>query len=115
MKPMPAKHDADRIAFRRRDFKGSRFRFLLATSVPGNELVAWIHSLVQPLAEVGLQHRYMPHGFRCPQGAGLRATDRRIGRGGIVPMIMYVERRAGCRIHYRQPLSAKNPAKLEQE
>jgi hypothetical protein len=75
MKTLTAQHDADRIAFRRRDFKGSRFRCLLATSVPRNEAVAWINSLVQPLAEVGLQHRHMPRGFRCPDEAQFSETD----------------------------------------
>jgi hypothetical protein len=64
-------HEHDRICFEKREFRGSRFRCLLATQQPKPKVVAFLNSLVQPLAKVGEDDRYMPEGFCKPDEARL--------------------------------------------
>ena len=61
--------EQDRICFEKREFKGSRFRCLLATQQPKPKVVAFLNSLVQPLAKVGEDDSYMPEGFCKPDEA----------------------------------------------
>jgi len=63
-----------RISFLAREFRGSRFRCLLATSLPAPKLVTWMNSLVQPFAEVNEQDKHMPAGFSDPDEAKLGET-----------------------------------------
>jgi hypothetical protein len=58
-----------------REFKGSRFRCLLATQQPKLKVVAFLNSLVQPLANVGDEDWYMPEGFCKPDEARLGETS----------------------------------------
>jgi hypothetical protein len=67
--------DRDKICFENREFKGSRFRCLLATQQPKPSVVAFLNSLVQPLAKVGEADRYMPEGFCKPEEARLGETS----------------------------------------
>jgi hypothetical protein len=64
----------DEICFEKRDFKGSRFRCLLATHQPKQRIVAFLNSLVQPLATIGEEDRYMPEGFCKPDEGRLGET-----------------------------------------
>jgi len=63
--------ERDRISFEKREFRGSRFRCLLATQQPKPSVIAFLNSLVQPLAKVGENDRYMPEGFSKPGEAKL--------------------------------------------
>ena len=63
------------VTFRTRDFGGSRFRCLLATSLPQPKVAGFLNSLVQPLAEVGEGDWYMPEGFCKPDEAKLGETS----------------------------------------
>ncbi len=63
------------VTFRTRDFRGSRFRCLLATSLPQPKVAGFLNSLVQPLAEVGEGDWYMPEGFCKPHEAKLGETS----------------------------------------
>jgi hypothetical protein len=62
------------VTFRTRDFRGSRYRCLLATSLPRPKFVGWLNSLVQPLAAVTEEDQYMPEGFCRPMEARLGET-----------------------------------------
>jgi hypothetical protein len=64
-----------RIHFAGREFRGSRFRCLLATHEAKREVVAFLNSLVQPLATVGENDRYMPEGLCKPDEARLNDTN----------------------------------------
>jgi hypothetical protein len=66
--------ERDKIFFERREFKGSRFRCLLSTQQPKSRVVAFLNSLVQPLAKVGDDDSYMPDGFSNPEEARLGET-----------------------------------------
>ena len=68
--------ERDKVHFERREFKGSRFRCLLATQQPKPKVVAFLNSLVQPFAAVGEQASYMPEGFCDPDEARLGKTSR---------------------------------------
>jgi hypothetical protein len=65
----------DEIYFEKREFRGSRFRCLLATQQLKPRVVAFLNSLVQPLAKVGEEDRYMPEGFCKPEEARLGETS----------------------------------------
>lgn len=67
-------HTAQQLTFELREFKGSRFRCLLSTSLPKPTFVKWINSLVQPFAEVSESDKYMPEGFSRPDEAKLGET-----------------------------------------
>lgn len=62
------------IRFGEREFKGSRFRCLLATHGTKSRVVAFLNSLVEPLASVSEEDWYMPEGFRKPREARLGET-----------------------------------------
>jgi len=61
-----ADEERDKISFKKREFRGSRFRCLLVTQQPKPRVVAFLNSIVQPIATVGKQDRYMPEGFCKP-------------------------------------------------
>lgn len=67
--------ESDKICFETREFKGSRFRCLLATQEHKPRVVAFLNSLVQPLAKVGEEDHYMPEGFCKPEEAKLGETS----------------------------------------
>lgn len=64
-----------KVTFEPREFRGSRFRCLLATSLPMPKFVEWMNSLIQPFAEVTETDRYMPMGFLQPAEATLGETS----------------------------------------
>ena len=43
---------SEALAFQRREFKGSRLRCLMATSLPAAEVAEFVDALVQPFARV---------------------------------------------------------------
>lgn len=53
----------DELSFRRREFKGSRLRCMIATSLADREVVAFLNSVVQPHAHVTVQDTWQPRGF----------------------------------------------------
>jgi hypothetical protein len=61
----------DKICFENREFRGSRFRCLLATQQPKPKVIAFLNTLVQPIATVGEDDRYIPEGFCKPDEARL--------------------------------------------
>ena len=63
--------ERENICFEKREFRGSRFRCLLATQQPKPSVVAFLNSLVRPLAKVSEEDRYMPEGFGKPEEARL--------------------------------------------
>ena len=64
------------LAFRPREFKGSRFRCLLLTSQPASKVAAFLTSLVVPHASVTAADRYAPVGFLEPNRAKIRGSRR---------------------------------------
>ena len=52
-----------------REFRGSRFRCLLATHQSHGHVIEFLNALVQPAASVGSDHRYAPEGFCKPDEA----------------------------------------------
>ncbi len=64
-----------KLTFRAREFRGSRFRCLLATSMGRPAFVKWLNSLVQPFATVSENDKCMPEGFTRPAEADLAETD----------------------------------------
>ncbi len=67
-------HNEHQLTFEPREFRGSRFRCLLATSLPKPKFVEWMNSLIQPFAEVTVGDKYMPEGFFQPDEAKLGET-----------------------------------------
>jgi hypothetical protein len=65
----------DSITFRKREFKGSRLRCLLATSQEPKDVAAFLTSLVQPHAIVTSMNTWAPRGFCDPNEAKLSETD----------------------------------------
>jgi hypothetical protein len=51
------------ISFQPREFKGSRLRCLIATSLPELEVASFLNALVQPYAEVGVPDFWQPRGL----------------------------------------------------
>ncbi len=68
---MQTENGEGQVKFRQREFKGSRFRCLLATSLPPPRFVEWLNSLIRPFAEISENDRHMPAGFRRPEEAKL--------------------------------------------
>lgn len=64
----------EKICFEEREFKGSRFRCLLVTHQPKPRVIAFLNSLVNPLATVGEDDVFMPEGFCKPEEARLGET-----------------------------------------
>lgn len=64
-----------------REFRGSRFRCLLATSLPKAKFVKWINSVVRPFAEINERDIYMPEGFCSPEEARLGETSKFLDAG----------------------------------
>ena len=64
----------DKICFRQREFKGSRFRCLLVTHQPKPRVVVFLNSLVHPHAVVEEDDVFMPDGFCKPDEARLGKT-----------------------------------------
>jgi len=64
------------VKFRERELRGSRFRCLLATTLPRPKLVEWTNSVIQPFAEVSDLDTYMPEGFGNPEEARLGETSK---------------------------------------
>jgi hypothetical protein len=63
---------ADRtIAFREREFRGSRLRCLLLTSDAPNRVAAFLSSLAAPYGHVTADDRWAPHGFLGPAEASV--------------------------------------------
>jgi len=63
--------EQQRLCFRAREFKGSRFRCLLATHKSQSEVVDFLNSLVRPFAAVTTADKFMPEGFWKPDEARL--------------------------------------------
>ncbi len=59
------------VTFRRREFRGSRLRCLMATSLPHAQVVAWLNDLVGRHATIATDDRYMPAGLLAPAEAKL--------------------------------------------
>lgn len=62
------------VSFRPREFRGSRFRCLLATSQTKPKISKWLNALVHPHASVSEHDMQMPAGFACPDEAKLGET-----------------------------------------
>jgi len=62
------------LTFRDREFKGSRFRCLLATSQEPKDVVAFLAALVESHATVEPNAKWAPRGFRGPDEAKLGET-----------------------------------------
>lgn len=62
------------VTFKKRDFKGSRFRCLMLTSLPDNTLAETLTGLVTPHAIVNPNHLHSPRGFLHPDEAKLGET-----------------------------------------
>ncbi len=62
------------LTFQPRDFKGSRFRCLLATNIP-QQFVQWMNSLIQPFAHLSGGDRYLPKGLLESEEARLGDAD----------------------------------------
>lgn len=67
----PTSKTEPHMTFELREFRGSRFRCLLSTSLSKPKYLRWINSLVQPFAEVDDKDRFMPEGFSQPDEARL--------------------------------------------
>ncbi len=73
----------DKVTFRRREFKGSRLRCLMATSVGRKDVAAFLNALVQPHATVSTDDIWQPRGFvegdeaRLGEAAAFLNADQR--------------------------------------
>jgi hypothetical protein len=71
------------VHFRRREFKGSRLRCLMATSLADREVAAFLNQLVQPHAQVGVDDSWQPRGLlegdeaRLGEAAAFLSEDQR--------------------------------------
>lgn len=71
------------VTFRRREFKGSRLRCLMATSLADREVAAFLNQLVQPHALVSVEDTWQPRGLlegdeaRLGDGAAFLTADQR--------------------------------------
>jgi hypothetical protein len=72
----PTSKTEEHMMFKPREFRGSRFRCLLSTSLSKPEYLKWINSLVQPFAEVDDKDRFMPEGFSQPDEARLSEASK---------------------------------------
>lgn len=73
---MQTEYDESQVKFRTREFKGSRFRCLLATNLPPPRFADWLNSLIRPFAEVRDKDEYTPAGFRHPEETRLGESPR---------------------------------------
>ena len=64
------------VKFREREFRGSRFRCLLATSLSQPKFVEWMNSVIRPFGEMRARDSYMPEGFCSPEEAQLGDTSK---------------------------------------
>ena len=64
---------SDDVSFQRREFKGSRLRCLLATSLADREVAAFLNQVVQPHARVSDKDTWQPRGLSRRR----RSTARR--------------------------------------
>jgi len=69
-----AEPQRDKIRFEPREFRGSRFRCLLATHQSRPRVIAFLNSLVHPVACGGEGDKFMPEGFGNPDEARLGET-----------------------------------------
>jgi hypothetical protein len=69
------KNERDRVHLEGREFRGSRYRCLLATHQAKGNVAAFLNSLVQPFARVGDDDKYMPGGFCNPDEARLGEVE----------------------------------------
>lgn len=73
----------DDVTFRRREFKGSRLRCLMATSLAAREVAAFLNQIVQPHAQVTIQDSWQPRGLlerdeaRLGESPGFLTADQR--------------------------------------
>ncbi len=76
--------DDDRtITFQERDFKGSRYRCLLATHMPRPKVLEFLNSLVQPHAAVINDDFFSPQGFCHPKEPKIEKEPRLLGDDAI--------------------------------
>jgi len=74
---------SDAVSFRRREFKGSRLRCLMATSVADRDVAAFLNQLVQPHALVSAEDTWRPRGLlagdeaRLGESAAFLTADQR--------------------------------------
>lgn len=68
------KQAEDSITFKRRDFKGSRLRCLMLTSLPERRFAETLSEIVAPHAGVAPHHLHAPRGFLHPDEAKLGET-----------------------------------------
>ena len=74
---------SDDISFRRREFKGSRLRCLMATSLADREVAAFLNQIVQPHAQLSVEDTWQPCGFlegdeaRLGEAAKFLTADQR--------------------------------------
>jgi hypothetical protein len=54
---------SDDVSFRRREFKGSRLRCLMATRLADREVAAFLNHVVQPHARVSDKDTWQPRGL----------------------------------------------------
>jgi hypothetical protein len=66
-----------RISLRERDLRGSKFRCLLLTSLPRDQVASVLNATVSPIATVTDKDLWMPDGFRDPLEARLDDPRRR--------------------------------------
>ncbi|HEU5402219.1 MAG TPA: hypothetical protein VFU86_12730 [Terriglobales bacterium] len=69
-----AESERDQICFEKREFRGSRFRCLLATHESKPKVIAFLNSLVHAVADVNDNDSFMPEGFSKPEEARLGET-----------------------------------------
>jgi hypothetical protein len=58
-----------RVTFQAREFKGSRLRCLVATSLPNRSVAQFLNTLVTPYAQVAASDVWQPRGFLEPEEA----------------------------------------------
>jgi hypothetical protein len=74
---------SDQVLFRRREFKGSRLRCLMATSLADRDVAAFLNQLVQPHAKVSTRDTWQPRGLlegdetRLGEAAAFLTADQR--------------------------------------
>jgi hypothetical protein len=67
---------SDDLTFRRREFKGSRLRCLMATSLADREVAAFLNQMVQPHAQVSAKDSWQPRGL-------LEGAEARLGEAAV--------------------------------
>jgi hypothetical protein len=107
---------SDDVSLRRREFKGSRLRCLMATSLADREVAAFLNQLVQPYAQVSVEDSWQPRGLlegdeaRLGEAAAFLTADQ---RETLTAWWLTVRERANtpnwdivstCQVHGRQGL-----------